>query len=282
MIERIQTFDEEGSVRYSMDKASRLEKILPNGRGVWIPIDHGASDYPTEGLVDLEGTIKALIRAEVDVILAQKGVVSHFSHLCEGTNTSMVIHYSVSTRHGGPQSDNKILVGHADETLSRGGIGVSSQINLGSRWEPDMIERMGELNRQAHQLGLPSFGMVYARGEHLTPQEGDLTGGQAHGVRLAFELGCDAAKSAWTGDNESFQQVAHAAPIPVLIAGGPASGKAKEILDLIRQALDAGASGICMGRQIFAHPQIEALARAVVMLVHNDATVEEAMLEHNL
>ena len=55
-----------------MDKASRLEKILPNGRGVWIPIDHGASDYPTEGLVDLEGTIKALIRAEVDVILAQK------------------------------------------------------------------------------------------------------------------------------------------------------------------------------------------------------------------
>jgi DhnA family fructose-bisphosphate aldolase class Ia len=68
----------------------------------------------------------------------------------------------------------------------------------------------------------------------------------------------------------------------VLIAGGPASGKAKEILDLIRQALDAGASGICMGRQIFAHPQIEALARAVVMLVHNDATVEEAMLEHNL
>ena len=124
--------------------------------------------------------------------------------------------------------------------------------------------------------------MVYARGEHLTPQEGDRTGGQAHGVRLAFELGCDAAKSAWTGDNESFQQVAHAAPIPVLIAGGPASGKAKEILDLIRQALDAGASGICMGRQIFAHPQIEALARAVVMLVHNDATVEEAMLEHNL
>lgn len=145
-----------------------------------------------------------------------------------------------------------------------------------------MIERMGELNRQAHQLGLPSFGMVYARGEHLRIQEGDLTGGQAHGVRLAFELGCDAAKSVWTGDHESFQQVANAAPIPVLVAGGPASGNAKAILELIRQALDAGASGICMGRQIFAHPQMERLAAAVVMLVHHNATVEEAMREHNL
>ena len=282
MMIRKQTFDEEGSVGQIMDKASRLEKILPNGRGVWIPIDHGASDYPTEGLVDLEGTIKALIRAEVDVILAQKGVVSHFSHLCEGTKTSMIIHYSVSTRHGGPQSDNKILVGHADETLSRGGVGVSSQINLGSRWEPEMVERMGELNRQAHQLGLPSFGMVYARGEHLSPQKGDLTGGQAHGVRLAFELGCDAAKSVWTGDDESFQQVANAAPIPVLVAGGPASGQAGEVLDLIHQALNAGASGICMGRQIFGHSQTEELARAVVMLVHHNATVEEAMNAHNL
>ena len=60
-----------------MDRSERLEKLLPNGRGVWIPIDHGASDFPVEGLVDTESTIKALISAGVDVILAQKGVVSH-------------------------------------------------------------------------------------------------------------------------------------------------------------------------------------------------------------
>ena len=40
-----------------MDKATRLDALLPGGRGVWIPIDHGASDYPTEGLQDLEATI---------------------------------------------------------------------------------------------------------------------------------------------------------------------------------------------------------------------------------
>ncbi|MGB2372918.1 MAG: hypothetical protein ACPIA6_04395, partial [Poseidonia sp.] len=135
-----------------MDKGERLNRLLPNGRGVWIPIDHGASDYPTDGLEDLEGLIQSLIDANVDAIVAQKGLVSAFAHLCEGTSTSMVVHYSVSTRHAGPDINNKVLVGHADETLLRGGLGVSSQVNMGSLHEAVMVERMGELNRQAHLL----------------------------------------------------------------------------------------------------------------------------------
>ena len=145
-------------------RAKRLEKLLPNGRGVWIPIDHGASDFPVEGLVDTESTIKALISAGVDVILAQKGVVSHYSHLCEGTKTNMVVHLSVSTRHAGPDCANKVLVGHPDEVISRGGLGVSCQVNIGSPNEAEMIERMGEISRQSHKLQLPMFGMIYARG----------------------------------------------------------------------------------------------------------------------
>ncbi len=260
-----------------MDKATRMNTLLPKGRGVWIPIDHGASDYPNPGLHDLEVLIKQLIQAGVDVILAQKGVVGHYAHLCEGTKTNMVIHYSVSTRHGGTDSDNKVMVGAADETLSRGGIGVSSQVNMGSLHEAVMVERMGELNRQAHLLDLPAFGMVYARGPNLNPVEGDPTNGQAHAVRLAFELGCDAAKTTWTGDAASFSMVTSAVPIPVLVAGGPASGDASTILEMVEQALAAGASGVCMGRQVFAHPNPEAMATALVMMVHNGATAHEAM-----
>jgi DhnA family fructose-bisphosphate aldolase class Ia len=260
-----------------MDKAQRLNTILPKGRGVWIPIDHGASDFPNPGLHDLKHLITQLIEAKVDVILAQKGVVSRFAHLCNGTSTSMVIHYSVSTRHAGEDSDNKVLVGSADETLSRGGIGVSSQVNMGSIHEAAMIERMGELNRQAHLLDLPSFGMVYARGPNLNPVEGDTTLGQAHAVRLAFELGCDAAKTTWTGDLQSFSHVTVAAPIPVLVAGGPASENTEDVLHMVELALKAGASGVCMGRQVFAHPNPSAMAKALVMMVHESATAVEAM-----
>lgn len=260
-----------------MDKAQRLAALLPNGRGVWIPIDHGASDYPNPGLEDVEGLILSLIDAGVNAIVAQKGLVTKYAHLCEGTSTAMVIHYSVSTRHAGPQANNKVIVGHADETLPRGGIGVSSQVNMGSEHEPQMIERMGELNRQAFHADLPAFGMVYARGPHLNHQSHDETQSQAHAVRLAFELGCDAAKCVWTGDESSFSQVAKGAPIPLLMAGGPSTGDSMAVLTMVESALKAGASGVCMGRQVFAHPDPGAMAKALVLMVHEGHSASEAM-----
>ena len=265
-----------------MSKGELLSKILPNGRGVWIPIDHGVSDYPVEGLVDLESTIKSLISAGVDAIIAHKGLVGHYSKLCENSNTSMVIHLSASTRHGGNESTNKVLVGGVDEVLQRGGIGVSCQVNMGSEKEPEMMERMGEISRQALLQGLPMFGMVYARGPNLNVMENDSTKGNAHAARLAFELGCDAAKTVWTGDKQSFAKITNAVPIPLLVAGGPSTGDSRAILTMIRDALDAGASGVCMGRQVFGHPQVESIARAIVMLVHQDASVDEAIRECSL
>jgi DhnA family fructose-bisphosphate aldolase class Ia len=259
-----------------MDKDERMGLLLPNRRGVWIPIDHGASDYPTPGLEDLEVLIASLVDAGVNAIVAQKGVVSAYAHLCEGTSTSMVVHYSVSTRHAGPDANNKVMVGHADETLPRGGLGVSSQVNMGSENEAAMIQRMGELNRQALHAGLPAFGMVYARGPHLNHQPSDLTRSQSHAVRLAFELGCDAAKCVWTGDATSFRAVASSAPIPLLLAGGPASGTSLEVLTMVEHALGAGASGVCMGRQVFAHSNPGAMAKALVLMVHEGVSAQDA------
>ena len=51
---------------------------------------------------------------------------------------------------------------------------------------------------------------------------------------------------------------------------------------MIREALDSGASGVCMGRQVFGHPHIESIAKAIVMLVHQDASVDEAIIECSL
>ena len=77
---------------------------------------------------------------------------------------------------------------------------------------------------------------------HVDPtsihQEGDGQS-QAHAVRLAFELGCDAAKCVWTGDEASFTEVAKSAPIPLLMAGGPSNDDTKR----------TGHGGICTQRR---------------------------------
>ena len=71
--------------------------------------------------------------------------------------------------------------------------------------------------------------------------------------------------------------MAASAPIPLLLAGGPASGKTVDVLSMVEMALAAGASGVCMGRQVFAHANPGAMAKALVLMVHEGASAAQAM-----
>ena len=253
-----------------------LDALLPGGRGVWVPIDHGASDWPVPGLQDLDRLVSELASGGADAIVAQKGVISHLLRAASPPSIGLVAHLSMSTRHGGADAGEKVTVGDVDEVLARGAHAVSAQVNMGTPGEGRMIERLGSITSAAFRSNVPALGMVYARGEHLNVMEGDLTQGQAHAVRLAFELGCNVAKAAWSGSVEAFRQVTSAAPIPVLVAGGPRGDDDLGLLQMISGAMEAGGAGVCMGRQIFAHPSPERLVRAIHAVVHLGASAEEA------
>ena len=61
------------------------------------------------------------------------------------------------------------------------------------------------------------------------------------------------------------------------MAGGPSTGDSRQILTMVQDSLEAGGAGVCLGRQIFAHPDVSAITKALVMIVHNNCSVEEAM-----
>ena len=254
---------------------SDTNTLLPNGKGVWIPVDHGVSDFPVQGLENLDNLIQSI--AHADAIVAQKGVVSHYS-----TMANFVCHLSVSTRHAGARSSDKVLVGSVEESLSRGAKGVSVQVNMGSDDEPDMIERLGLITQDAHYLNCPVLGMIYPRGPNLSVMEGDDTEAVAHAARLAFELGCAVVKTKWTGSIESFRKVTSAVPIPVLIAGGPAGGTTEEILTIVHDSIQAGGGGVCMGRQVFSHDNPSGMVSALKAIVHDGYDVSQAMQEFGL
>ena len=254
---------------------SDTNTVLPNGKGVWIPIDHGVSDFPVEGLENLETLIPLI--AHADAIVAQKGVVSHYS-----ADANFIAHLSVSTRHAGARGSDKVLVGSVEESLSRGAKGVSVQVNMGSPDEPDMIERLGMVTQDSHYLNCPVLGMIYPRGENLSVMENDETNAVAHAARLAFEMGCTVVKTKWTGSIDSFKKVTSCVPIPVLIAGGPAGASTEEILEIVHQSIQAGGGGVCIGRQVFSHSNPSAMVSALKAIVHDNASVEQAMQNFGL
>lgn len=98
----------------------------------------------------------------------------------------------------------------------------------------------------------------------------------AAGARVASEAGADYVKTYYTGDKESFKVVLDNCPVPVLILGGPKIDSDRAVLEMVRDAMDIGAAGITMGRNIWGHTNSAGMTAALAAIIHDDACVEHA------
>lgn len=95
-------------------------------------------------------------------------------------------------------------------------------------------------------------------------------------ARLGQEAGGDFIKTAYTGDVESFKKVVENCPIPIVILGGAKMDSDRELLKVVKGAIDAGGVGTCMGRNVFQHKDPKAVTMAICKIVHENASVDEA------
>ena len=256
--------------------ANHLETLLPGGRGVWVPMDHAASSFPEHGLMDSDSAVDAAIEGGADAIVLHKGPLSyHFDRTAWGR---FVCHSSMSTIHGGPRSQDKVHVSGARESFSRGAIGISGQVNIGDPAEPEMIHRMSGITSEALEVELPVLGMFYPRGPNLRLDPTDSTMGVAHAARLAWELGCNVVKVPWTGTEESFRIVTSSVPIPVLVSGGEGGVEFSQILEIVEKSINAGGSGVCIGRNVFGAVDPAAHIRSLRAIVHDGKSAEHAAM----
>ncbi len=160
-----------------------------------------------------------------------------------------------------------------EEAVALGADGISIHVNLGAPNESRMIESAGEVVRDCNRWGMPLLIMIYPRGKGIDPVSPQTVG---HCVRVAEELGADLIKTNYTGDPDSFRQITAACSVPVLIAGGEKGGDL-ETLMTIRDAVDAGAAGVCMGRNAFQRDDPARFVAAVCRVVHEGVSPTEAL-----
>lgn len=101
----------------------------------------------------------------------------------------------------------------------------------------------------------------------------------AAGARVGAEAGADFVKTLSTSDPADFDIVAQNCPVPVVVLGGAKADSDEELLESVKVALDHGASGVAIGRNIFSHPQPGRLVAALSALIHENASVAEALKE---
>ena len=98
-----------------------------------------------------------------------------------------------------------------------------------------------------------------------------------HACRIGAELGVDFIKTTYSGDPESFHNIVEQVYVPIVVLGGTKSDDPRVLLESIHGAMQAGASGVAVGRNICQYEEPARMAAAVAAIVHDGATVDEAL-----
>ncbi|MCK4261997.1 2-amino-3,7-dideoxy-D-threo-hept-6-ulosonate synthase [bacterium] len=258
-------------------KAIRMERIIDrnSGRTVIIPMDHGVTQGPIDGLKDIKTTIDKVVNGGANAIVVHKGLVKS-GHRGRGKDVGLIIHISGSTTMS-PDPDAKVPVCTVEEAIKLGADAISIHINLGAETDGIMLQHLAEISRTCQEWGMPLLSMMYTRGEKIK-NEFDVKFIK-HAARVGAELGADLVKVHYTGSAKSFREVVEGCPVPVVIAGGEKVETDKDILEMVDGALKAGAAGVSIGRNAFQHEDPTAMIRAIGRMVHEKASIEEAMKE---
>lgn len=257
-------------------KSIRMERIVDRNTGncVIVPMDHGVSIGPVEGLIDMKKTVDDVANGGATAVLMHKGLI-RFSHRTSGRDIGLILHLSASTDIG-VTSTSKTLVATVEEALKIGADAVSMHVNVGAETETIMLSDLGMISEECADWGMPLLVMAYPRGPKISDSyDPDVV---AHAARVATELGADLVKCSYTGDMKTFEKVVDGALAPVVIAGGPKMKSDMDILNMVYDSLQAGGKGVSMGRNVFQHQNVEAMTKAISDIVLHGATVKEAHL----
>ena len=265
----------------SVGKSLRLRRILHDGRAVVVAMDHGNAAGAVRGIERPAELVKQLAPAGADAILVTPGILEQ---VCEHVGEMAIllrIDGCVSPLVGGPM---RVFV-DVEQAVALGADAVVMNATLGAPFEGEELEKVGSVASESRTWGMPVVAEILSA--RMMANHMDMSGqGDAAlpaniadditlACRIGAELGSDLIKTRYSGNIEEFRKSVDACGVPVLVAGGPRRGGGLGgTLDTVSEVLEAGASGVIFGRQIWQHDDpVEAVA-AVAALVHGKPGME--------
>ena len=252
-------------------KTRRLKRIFQqDNRTVIVPMDHGVTIGPIQGIINMQQIINQLLKGGVDAILVHKGIAKNV----DAGNAGLIVQLSAMSNLS-PNINGKVQVCTVQEAIRIGADSVSVHVNIGAQDEDKMLKNLGKVANQCDLYGMPLLAMMYPRGPKIQNEHApDVV---AHAARIGAELGADIIKANYTGNIETFKAVVESCPVPMVIAGGPKCKTPQEILQTAHDSVQAGAAGLSIGRNVFQHENPTLIVKALESIVHKGASVGQAL-----
>lgn len=265
--QRAETFFLKGSNELDWGMKNRLASIFDprSGRTVMLAFDHGYFQGPTSGLERIDLDVVPLA-PWADTLMCTRGILR--TTIPPTYRGGVVLRAS-----GGPSilsddlSDEEIALS-IDEAVRLNAAAVAVQVFIGGANERKTVHNMTRLVDQGHRAGIATLA-VTAVGRELTRDARYMR----LATRICAELGATYVKTYFV--DEGFETVAAACPVPIVIAGGKKQPE-EDALRMAWRAVQEGATGVDMGRNIFQSESPVAMIQAVRAVVHDGASPEEA------
>lgn len=241
-----------------------------DGKTLIVAMDHAAfSTKPLPGMKEPGDTIEKVIAGGADVVMTTFGTVTKYSD--QLANVGLIVSMS-------PESP---MLEYAVETaLSIGADGIKCMVYPWLDTDPGSVTQAARLGAECHRWALPLLcetipGGFMAGPEFRVPDK------IAAAARIGAECGADFVKTFYTGDPESFKIVVENCIVPVIILGGARMDTDRDVLKVAKDAIDAGASGIAFGTNIWTHRHPDKIVAALSSIIHENASIEQALQRMN-
>lgn len=266
-------------------KELRLSRLFPDGKKtVVVAIDHGQTFGPTEGLVKFTQAAEQL--DESDGVLLAAHMIRHAGNLFSGAGKPVCItRLNWNTIHCEPweyQEANIVKTLNVKDAVRLGADIVLASLTLRTGSEAHDARNVEVFTRSvedANELGIPVIGEVFPVGG-LRPHAEAFHDYIKAMCRIIAELGADAIKTFYTG--EKFADVIQGTPVPVFALGAEKYKNELDALQLARQAVQAGASGVVFGRNVIQARNPALFLRGLKAVVQGHATPGEASVKYHL
>ena len=248
----------------------RMARIFnpQSGHTVMLAFDHGYIMGPTSGLERIDLGIVPLMQY-ADCLMCTRGVLR--TCVPPEVNKPISLRFSAGTTVLTDLNDECIL--DIEDAIRMNASALAIMVSVGGKYEAKTIENLVRTADLGARYGIPTLG-VTAVGKELTRDSRYL----AMASRVCAENGATFVKTYYC--TEGFEKVTASCPVPIVIAGGKKIEE-KAALELAFKAIDEGAAGVDMGRNVFQAESPTAMIKAVRGVVHDSLTPDQAFQLYN-
>jgi len=245
---------------------NRLARIFNprSGRTVMLAIDHGYFLGPTSGLERIDVNIVPLL-PYADALMLTRGILRTTIPPSFGRGVVMRASGGPSIRK---ELSNELIAVDIEDGLRMNVAAMAIQVYIGGEYETQTVNNMTRMVDMANRYGIPTLG-VTAVGKDMVRDAQYFR----LATRICAELGAQFVKTYYVADG--FETVTASCPVPIVMAGGKKLPEI-EALTMAFRAVDEGAAGVDMGRNIFQSAAPTAMIQAVQKVVHELMKPEHA------